>query len=269
MDYRQLAVTDGHWTSEQFSRREWDEKGYCVSRTPLNGGLVAELQRRVDAVVQGRYETGREPLRYRPTANSRQNHIEMYSHVHWSDTLISSVALDPLLAEFAGSLLGARRIRLWGTSIIYKYGAVGAVNDVAWHRDMTFWQCVSAPRLLTFWIALDDTSEENGCLEYATGSHHYAMGAQLPHDHDLYLYPSEPMRMRKGQVAVHHCLTGHRSNANRSSGPRRALTVHLMDGDLCYIPGSPSDDHMNVYLLGKVVPSDFDNPYFPLLYDAA
>jgi ectoine hydroxylase-related dioxygenase (phytanoyl-CoA dioxygenase family) len=193
----------------------------------------------------------------------------MHSHVHWADRLIHSVATSSVLGEHTSQLLGVPLVRLWGTSLISKSGSPTGASDVRWHRDMTFWQCTSAPRLLTYWIALDDADAHNGCLEFAIASHRSSVGRVCTQDGDLVQCESEVTAMRSGQVSVHHCLTGHRSNANRSHSIRRALTVHLMDGRLTYVPGTPADNHMNVALIGRVEPGPIDNLYFPVTYDAS
>ena len=116
---------------------------------------------------------------------------------------------------------------------------------------------------MTFWIALDDTNPANGCLEFARASHRVPFSGN---DDDLGLFEMVAVPLQAGQISAHHCLTGHRSNSNRSQGPRRGLTIHMMDADLHYVPGSPSDGHINVCLLGKTTPSDFECAYFPRVF---
>jgi ectoine hydroxylase-related dioxygenase (phytanoyl-CoA dioxygenase family) len=40
-----------------------------------------------------------------------------------------------------------------------------------------------------------------------------------------------PMIIGKGRMSFHHCRTYHGSGANRSGRPRRAISLHLQDGD--------------------------------------
>jgi len=263
-DFIALVRKDLVPISDELSQARWAERGFCTSQTALTADLILELRRRTEDICRGHFDGAKAPIPYRTPAGVEQNNIQMYSHVHWADTLISAIAHDHSLSGLAARMLGSSSIRLWGTSLICKRGAADAINDVIWHRDMTSWQCVSHPRLLTFWIALDATSEANGCMEYALGSH---LVPFVGNDDDLGRFERVPVPMQAGQVSAHHCLTGHRSNANRTEGPRRAITVHFMDGDLHYVPGSPSDDHINVWLQGKTVPSAFSDHYFPLVYN--
>ncbi|HHY0435673.1 TPA: phytanoyl-CoA dioxygenase family protein [Vibrio parahaemolyticus] len=243
----------------------WRKDGFAISQTSLESTIVAELQERANHVLNGRFETGREPWLYIPDKNSKQNNIVMYSHVHWADSTFNVLATSPLLGRLASQLLGVKSVRLWGTSLIAKTGSPSSNNDVIWHRDMTFWQCLSKPKLLTFWFALDDVHPGNGCLEFAQGSHRVKSYGS---DEDLDAFTSKVIELRKGQMSVHHCLTGHRSNSNKTNTPRRAISIHLMDGNLDYIPGSPSDNHINVALIGSFERRKVDNNYFPVTYES-
>lgn len=105
-----------------------------------------------------------------------------------------------------------------------------------WHQDNAYW-CLDNANGLTVWIALDECDESNGCLTYFRGTH------KKPVDHKSSFAPgssqviaddSLPQRLAKervapslkpGDVLVHHCLMIHGSAANKSSKPRRGLTL--------------------------------------------
>lgn len=82
---------------------------------------------------------------------------------------------------------------------------------------------------------------ENGCVRYVAGSHKLGM---LPHapsgvtgnslavveDPRLAALPEYPAEVRRGSCILHHCLTVHRSEPNRSANPRRGLVyVYMSD----------------------------------------
>ena len=46
---------------------------------------------------------------------------------------------------------------------------------MAWHQDYSYWTRTKPIAHLTCWIALDDASEENGCLHYIPGSHRWPL----------------------------------------------------------------------------------------------
>ena len=169
-----------------------------------------------------------------------RDNLEMLSHPHWSSEVVERIALSSDLGRLAAGMLGVPRIRLWGTSFICKYAGAPSKNPIRWHRDMTSWQCLSAPRLLTFWVALEPVSPANRGMEFAAGSHRVEAAA-LGDDSDLEGYDGYPLVVSVGIMSAHHCLTGHRSGPNRSANDRIALTLHYMDADLHYVPGTASD----------------------------
>jgi ectoine hydroxylase-related dioxygenase (phytanoyl-CoA dioxygenase family) len=40
-----------------------------------------------------------------------------------------------------------------------------------WHQDLAYWPVTPDPRTASFWLALDDTDLDNGCLSFVAGSH--------------------------------------------------------------------------------------------------
>jgi len=150
---------------------------------------------------------------------------------------------------------------------------------VGWHQDYGYWQCIDPPEMLTAWVALDDVSEENGCMQVVPGSHKWGLVPEGNFfDHDLQAleeritaasgktFQTAPCILPAGALSFHHCMTLHGSGPNLSQRPRRSLVVHLLPEGTRYRAGSPSEGHMNVRLLGGRDGDPFAGPYFPVLY---
>lgn len=89
---------------------------------------------------------------------------------------------------------------------------------------------------VTMWFALDEVDEENGCVRYVRGSHQQAMREHartptLGFSQGIVDYPNDADRemevkcpARPGDLLVHHALTIHRAERNRSATrTRRSL----------------------------------------------
>lgn len=89
---------------------------------------------------------------------------------------------------------------------------------------------------VTMWVALDDVDEENGCVRYVKGSHEMGMREHartrtLGFSQGIVDYPTDDDRecevafpAQPGDLLVHHALTIHRADGNRSqTRTRRAL----------------------------------------------
>ena len=89
-------------------------------------------------------------------------------------------------------------------------------------------------------IMLDDSTEENGCLQVVPGSH---KEGPVGHAHDpssaavmdvgerVRDRPKVAVEVPAGGVSVHHCCALHGSAPNRSPHPRRAFIVQYVAGD--------------------------------------
>ena len=141
---------------------------------------------------------------------------------------------DPLL-DIAESLIGPD-IQLFHDQALYKPAYHG--GEVYWHQDNAYWQC-DPPNLVSIWIALDDADEENGCMNVIPGSYLEGLAgherakskkgnlpALLQVDADM--ERAVPVPVEAGCAMVHHCMTLHQTNPNRSPRDRRAMVLHYM-----------------------------------------
>jgi ectoine hydroxylase-related dioxygenase (phytanoyl-CoA dioxygenase family) len=146
--------------------------------------------------------------------------------------------------------------------------------------------------MITAWIPFHDCSTENGCLVVIKGSHRWRSNHALvtfdeknmdfikgnlinTHGDELVEVPIE---LKKGQVSFHDCYTIHGSYANLSDSPRRALSVHLQDGENRYRDlnfanqGKPVLQHSHDLICRKTasgLPDYSDQDIFPTLYRQA
>ena len=141
---------------------------------------------------------------------------------------------EPLL-DIAESLIGSD-IQLFHDQALYKPAFHG--GEVYWHQDNAYWQC-DPPNLVSIWIALDDADEENGCMNVIPGSYIEGLAAHgraksekgnLPAllQVDADIDRAVPVPVEAGSAMVHHCMTLHQTNPNRSSRDRRAMVIHYM-----------------------------------------
>ncbi|MDQ3174895.1 MAG: phytanoyl-CoA dioxygenase family protein, partial [Acidobacteriota bacterium] len=89
---------------------------------------------------------------------------------------------------------------------------------------------------LTMWLALDEVDEDNGCVRYVSGSHLFGLRPHERTDTPGFSQgipdygPEDELRevsipARPGDLLIHHCLTIHRADVNKSNRTRRALGV--------------------------------------------
>ncbi len=106
-----------------------------------------------------------------------------------------------------------------------------------WHQDMAYWIDTPDPRTASFWLALDDSSVENGCMRFVPGTHleaelrpHRPLTGDRDESHTLLTDLREDDQVRSAEIArgdctVHHQRVLHGSGGNTSERWRRAYIV--------------------------------------------
>jgi ectoine hydroxylase-related dioxygenase (phytanoyl-CoA dioxygenase family) len=107
-----------------------------------------------------------------------------------------------------------------------------------WHQDMAYWIATRDTRTATCWLAIDDSTESNGCMRFVPGSHkeatlrpHRPLHADREQSHTLVtdIDDTEDVvrlaEIARGDVTVHNERVLHGSGGNRSAGWRRAYVV--------------------------------------------
>ena len=163
-------------------------------------------------------------------------------------------------------------VRFWHDQLFCKPPRHGGV--VAWHQDYSYWTRTQPMAHLTCWIALDDATKENGCLQYVPGSHRWellpkpalagpmdAIQSVLSEEQRAHFRPVA-VELPRGYAAFHHPLMLHGSSANESNKPRRGAVINVVRDGV----RSATDDA----LLTGVPPVPNGQPlggrFFPLLF---
>ncbi|KAH9323058.1 hypothetical protein KI387_017697, partial [Taxus chinensis] len=100
-----------------------------------------------------------------------------------------------------------------------------------WHQDLGYWPVTKDTRTASFWLAIDNSTVENGCLHFVPGSHlepelrnHGTLHGDRNKSHTLSAALSEkdtpkPAELARGDATVHHerILHGSGSQSNKTS----------------------------------------------------
>lgn len=108
-----------------------------------------------------------------------------------------------------------------------------------WHQDQAYWIDTDDRRTATCWLAVDDSTLENGCMQFLPGSHTEPVRAHRPlhgdrsASHTLVTDLREddvmrPVPISRGDITVHNEGVLHGSGGNTSAESyRRAYIVAL------------------------------------------
>ena len=164
-------------------------------------------------------------------------------------------------------------VRFWHDQLFCKPAQHGGV--VAWHQDYSYWIRTQPMAHLTCWIALDDATRDNGCLQYIPGSHRWQL---LPvtglagdmdaiqtvlSDEQRNAFKPVAIELKRGEASFHHPLMVHGSYENRTDGPRRATVINVFRDGVRSASNDPLLEGVPSVPAGQLM----DGKFFPLLYD--
>ena len=150
----------------------------------------------------------------------------------------------PGVVERLAALIGPE-IGFLSDKIVFKSEDVSFPTP--WHQDHEYW---GGSNKISVWIALDDATVDNGCMQFLPGSHL----TQVAHDHpenpedgfshklvleDIGLNEEDKVTIEAapGDAVFFHDQTLHRSTPNRSGDRRRAFIITYRD------LGMPDEDY--------------------------
>ncbi len=232
-------------------RTGWERDGFFIRHRVFGAVEVEELQAAAERVaarawlavgeggrgyeVDGNryHESAVATIQFEHQPGSRT--IRVIEPLHHLDARIDRLVDDPRLVLPMRELVGAPEVALFTDKLNLKRPREG--SGFRWHQDSPYWahSCRHLDRLPNVLVALDDASEENGCLRVIAGSH--ARGCLPGCEGDGVLGPlftdprcfdlsrQVPAVMPAGSLLFFSPHAVHGSEPNRSGAPRRAFVL--------------------------------------------
>jgi non-haem Fe2+, alpha-ketoglutarate-dependent halogenase len=201
--------------------RHYHEAGYDAPIRAISTEEAANLRRHLEA-----HE------RQHGVLNSQLRHK---SHLlfTWLDELIR----HPGILDAVEDIIGPN-ILCWGTSFFIK--EPHTTSYVSWHQDSTYWGLDPAD-IVTAWVALSESSAENGAMRVIPGSHTLE---QIPHRDtfasenllsrgqeiavDVDETQAVALPLQPGEMSLHHVRLVHGSEPNPSAQRRIGFAIRYL-----------------------------------------
>ena len=161
--------------------------------------------------------------------------------MHDLDPVFSTFSRAPQIAELVADL-GMADALVLQSMYIFKQPRIG--GEVNWHCDHSFlW--TEPQSVVGLWIALEDATQENGCLWAVPGGHVLPAKNRFRRDGDgtrMEVFDESPydtsqavpLEVKAGTVIVLHGTLPHASAPNTSDKSRHAYTLHILDSSADY-----------------------------------
>jgi ectoine hydroxylase-related dioxygenase (phytanoyl-CoA dioxygenase family) len=215
------------------------ERGYISGVRVLTDEQVETLRKELADLADPKHPGHELFYEYHSNESSEPDHILFHALGAWRITPgFHDLLWNPAFTIPASQLLGGP-VRFWHDQLFCKPAHHGGV--VAWHQDYSYWTRTQPLAHLTCWIGLDDSTRENGCLQYIPESHRWpdlpitrlagdmdAIHAVLNAEQRQQFDAAVAVELRKGEASFHHPRLVHGSFANHSDRARRATVVNVM-----------------------------------------
>ena len=220
------------------------EDGYLVVPKVLTPGEISELKREIVAIAKGKYPSDNlQTLAPDISDDDAMKNILAIHHPHLISPVIVNYARHPDICGMLAQIVAAH-LPFWDGSVkcmqTMLFVKPRDFQGQAWHQDELYIQ--TRDRSLTgVWIAIDDATLDNGCVQVIPGSHrngylwpqrdhdepeHYDVG---PKSYGFDESLAAPVEVTSGSVIFFNGYLLHSSQRNRSTGYRRAMVNHYMN----------------------------------------
>ena len=226
------------------------EDGYFILPKFFERAEIVGLQERIDQIMLGTADVDYDQIWMQLDTDSGN-----YEDLGWGGngfqgaTLdyrkIQGLEADQCFLDFITSSFFVQLCeRVYGPNLpitsfrtMFMNKAAGKGTWLPWHQDR--WNFLDQDPLLTVWIPLDVATLENGCVQIIRKSHR--KGLINPEHSSGFLTETQavahalaadivPILVEPGDLVVLHNHLLHASDKNRTSSPRRALSVCYMNG---------------------------------------
>ena len=249
----------------------FDANGYLSGIRLLSDAQIDRLREELADLMTGKYANDHRLYEYNANESTDPARVLFHALGAWRMArAFHDLIFHRTLAKACMALLSGP-VRFWHDQVFVKPPRDGGV--VAWHQDYSYWTRTKPVAHLTCWIALDDSTVENGCVHYIPGSHRWDLlpRDQLAGDMDSVLsrlseeqravFRPVPIELRAGEASFHHPMTLHGSFENRSDRPRRAAVVNVFRDGVMSDTDAPLLDGVPVIPRGAKIQGRF----FPLI----
>ncbi len=260
----------------------FDTDGFLMVEEIIDRATVEQLRERYERLFRGQFETGVSPDEVNWQQETGDPSLTRQICNGWkADRLIASVVFRSDLGEAIARLAGWDGTRVMIDNVLWK---PPGTRPLGFHQDNAYLRWFNPGRLLSCWIALDDTRADGGTMEVVRGSHRWAPSLPEgefhgPEDYQKHMLQAAaeegvtpdlvPIVVKAGGGSFHHGWTWHGSGHNRCPTPRRSLVIHAMPSDAAFAE-DPADLMFGtgpIYNRYKRIgDSVMDENYFPITW---
>lgn len=248
----------------------YHQEGYHFPVRAMGGDEALAYRRRLED-WESRNPTGMPPVKL------------LRSKAHLLSTALCEIVFKDTILDAVEDVLGPN-ILCWASGVFAKNP-----NDksfIAWHQDGMYWG-LDRPDIVTAWVALTDSTIENGAMRVIPGSQHEmlphadvgAEGNLLARGQEIAVEVDEnaavDLVLKAGEFSLHHVKLAHGSEPNVSNDRRIGFAIRYIAPHVKQLSGAEDSamlvrGHDSCGHFGRDVPpeSDFEQRALDILFRA-
>ncbi len=201
--------------------RQFNDQGYYAPIPALTEDEAIDLRRRLEA--------------FEATNSGLSGSLRNKPHLlfTWLDELVRHPGVLNAVEQVIGP-----NILVWGSSFFIK--EPHNPSFVSWHQDSTYWG-LEPPDIVTAWVALSESTHENGAMRVIPGSHKldqaphrdtFAANNLLSRGQEIIVEVNETeaveLPLKPGEMSLHHVRLIHGSEPNPSAKRRIGFAIRYV-----------------------------------------
>ena len=218
------------------------KNGFLIIDDFLNGSELSAWQEAVDAAIAEHVSRSDAFHNQKGEDNYYKNVFVQCVNLWKTSEKIKQLILNPELGRLAADLAGTSGVRLYHDHAMVKQPWANPTN---FHVDNPYDPFYSRQAIMC-WVALDDTTVQNGCLYFLPGTHKtsgFEVGGSLgqvgigelfseyPEWTEIEPYAAE---MKAGAGVFISGMVAHAAGPNMTTHPRRAFAMLFMPEDATF-----------------------------------
>ncbi|MCF7688172.1 MAG: phytanoyl-CoA dioxygenase family protein [Cephaloticoccus sp.] len=249
--YQPLGVGHGVEHFEDIGPAEitqFREQGYLIVRQAFDSREVNEAIQGLVDLIMGKnpeftgisFEAKAQDILPTLGLEARQDAVRKLMFFVEYDARLKAISHHPKLLKTISTLLGDRPSQMFQDMALLKPPRLG--REKPWHQDNAYFNYPQGTSVVGTWIALDEATIENGCMQFLPGQHkkgpqiHFQRRDWQICDTEILGQRSVAAPLKPGGMLFFSGLLPHGTPHNSSGLRRRALQFHYAPADVSTLP---------------------------------
>lgn len=228
----------------------YHEQGYLIVRQAFNPAEVRDALQGLVDLIMGKnpeftsimFEAKAQAILPTLGVDARQDAVRKIMFFVEHEPRLKAISHHAKLLQTVHTLLGARAPQMFQDMALIKPPRLG--REKPWHQDNAYFNYPLGTPVVGVWIALDEATIENGCMQFLPGQHktgpkiHFQRRDWQICDTDILGQRSVAAPLKPGGLLFFNGLLPHGTPHNASEKRRRALQFHYAPADAAQNPDS-------------------------------